>query len=198
MYIKEEIIARQTIEKSRFIAYLKSVFSEDEYREYLKDIRKRHYDATHVCSAMICGNIKRSSDDGEPSGTAGIPILNVLEKKGLDNTCCLVVRYFGGIKLGAGGLVRAYGGTCQEAVKQAVIVEDIIYPRYQLKVPYDTANKLDGLLSRNTLLYEKEYDEEVTLTFVLKDESVIGKIEELTRGQKPVSAGEEKIQKVIE
>ncbi|MBR0462450.1 MAG: YigZ family protein [Erysipelotrichaceae bacterium] len=198
MYVKEETVHRITIEKSRFIAYLKPVFSEDEYREYLKEIRKRHYDATHVCSALICGNIKRSSDDGEPSGTAGVPILNVLEKKGLDNTCCLVVRYFGGIKLGTGGLVRAYGGACQEALKEAVIVEDISYPKYQLKLPYDTANKLDSILTRNTYLLEREYGEDVTITFVLKDESVLAKIEELTKGLKPMMIGEEKIEKVIE
>ena len=198
MYVKEETVHRISIEKSRFIAYLKPVFSEDEYREYLKEIRKRHYDATHVCSALICGNIKRSSDDGEPSGTAGVPILNVLEKKGLDNTCCLVVRYFGGIKLGAGGLVRAYGGACQEALKEAVIVEDVSYPKYQLKLPYDLANKLDSILSRNTWLLEREYGEDVTVTFVLKDESILNRIEELTKGLKPLPIGEEKIQKVIE
>ena len=80
MHIKEEISNTIVIEKSKFICYLKPVFSEDEYKEYLKEIKKKHYDATHVCTGLVLKNIKRSNDDGEPSGTAGMPILNVLEK----------------------------------------------------------------------------------------------------------------------
>ena len=119
MYLETETNNTITIEKSRFICYMKHIESEEEYREYLSQIRKKHYDATHVCSAMICHNIQRSSDDGEPSGTAGAPILNVLQKKGLDETCALVVRYFGGIKLGAGGLIRAYSSAVSECLKKA-------------------------------------------------------------------------------
>ena len=198
MYIKEEIDNTIVIEKSRFIAYLKPVFNEDDYKEYLKEIRKKHYDATHVCSGLICGNIKRSSDDGEPSGTSGVPILNVLEKKGLNNTCALVVRYFGGIKLGAGGLIRAYGNAVSEALAKGILVEDISYPKYELVVSYEVANKLDNLLLKNTLLLNKDYDENVRITFVLKDEKIIDKIIEITKGQKPIMIGEEIIQKVIE
>lgn len=198
MYIKEEIDNTIVIEKSRFIAYLKPIFNEDDYKEYLKEIRKKHYDATHVCSGLICGNIKRSSDDGEPSGTAGVPILNVLEKKGLNNTCALVVRYFGGIKLGAGGLIRAYGNAVSEALAKGILVEDISYPKYELVVSYEVANKLDNLLLKNTLLLNKDYDENVRITFVLKDEKIIDKIIEITKGQKPIMIGEEIIQKVIE
>lgn len=198
MYIKEEISNTIIIEKSRFIAYIKPIFNDEQYKEYLKEIRKRHYDSDHVCSAIICGNIKRSSDDGEPSGTAGAPILNVLEKKGLDNTCALVVRYFGGIKLGAGGLIRAYGNAVSEAIQKATLVKDVKYPKYELKVSYELANKLDNLLLKNTLLLNKDYDEQVKLTFVLKDESTISNIIEITKGLKPELVGEEIIQKVIE
>lgn len=198
MYIKEEISNTIIIEKSRFIAYLKPIFSENEYKEYIKEIRKKHYDASHVCSAIIQGNIKRSSDDGEPSGTAGAPILNVLEKKGLDNTCALVVRYFGGIKLGAGGLIRAYGNAVSEALNKAILVEDVKYPKYELLISYELANKLDNLLIKNTLLLNKEYDEQVKLTFVLKEEAIINSIIEITKGIKPTLIGEEIIQKVIE
>ena len=198
MYIREEISHSITVERSRFIAYIKPVFNEDEYKAYLKEIRKKHYDATHVCSAFVCGNIRRSSDDGEPSGTAGAPILNVLEKKGLDHTCCLVVRYFGGIKLGAGGLIRAYGNAASEALKEAVIVEDVIYPRYSMELPYDLANRLDNILLKNTLLYTKEYDEKVRIRFVLKDEKLMDRIVEISKGLKPLPDGEETIQKVVE
>lgn len=198
MYIKEEVSNTIIIEKSRFIAYIKPVYNDEEYKEYLKEIRKKHYDSSHVCSAIISGNIKRSSDDGEPSGTAGAPILNVLEKKGLNNTCALVVRYFGGIKLGAGGLIRAYGNAVSEALNKATLVEDVSYPKYELITSYEIANKLDNLLLKNTLLLNKEYDEQVKITFVLNDESLINNIVEITKGTKPVFVGNEIIQKVIE
>ena len=198
MYIKEEISNTIIIEKSRFIAYVKPVFNESEYKEYIKDIRKKHYDASHVCSALICGNVKRSSDDGEPSGTAGAPILNVLDKQGLNNTCALVVRYFGGIKLGAGGLIRAYGNAVSEAIKKGTLVEDVSYPKYELVLSYEIANKLDNLLNVNSLMVNKEYDEMVKITFVLKDEKTLDKIIEVTKGVEPQLVGEAIIQKVIE
>ena len=198
MHVKDEVTNTIVIEKSRFIAYLKPIFSEDEYKQYLKDIRKKHYDATHVCSGVICGNIIRSSDDGEPSGTAGVPILNVLKKKGLDNTCALVVRYFGGIKLGAGGLIRAYSTATSETLKYATFVEEVKYNLYNIKVSYELANKLENLLEKNTYLFQKEYDEEVSIDFVLKEEKTINKIVEITKGIAPKLIKEVFIQKVVE
>ena len=198
MYIKEEVSNTLIIEKSRFITYLKPVFNEEEYKEYLKQIKKRHYDATHVCLALILENTKRSSDDGEPAGTAGNPMLNVLEKQGLNNTCALVVRYFGGTKLGAGGLIRAYSNSVSEALKKAILVEDIKYPLYELQVSYELANKLDNLLRNNTLKLNKEYGEEVKISFVLKEENFMDKIVEITKGNRPTSVREVTIQKVIE
>ena len=197
MYIKDEVSSTLIIEKSRFIAYIKPVFSEDEYKEYLKEIRKKYYDASHVVSAFISNNIKRSSDDGEPSGTGGIPVLNILEKNNLNNTCCLVVRYFGGIKLGVGGLSRAYSNATLEALKKAIIVEDYIYPKYELILDYEVANKLDNLLMNNTYLLNKDYDVNVKITFVLKNENILDKIKEITKGKSPTLIGEEVIQKVI-
>ena len=197
MHIKSECYSTLTIEKSRFIAYLKPIFNEEEYKEYLKQIKKKHYDSTHVCSALICDNIKRSNDDDEPSGTAGAPILNVLEKNNLNNTCALVVRYFGGIKLGAGGLIRAYSNAVVETLKKAIIVEDIKYPKYQIKLSYDIANKLDNFFLKNTLFLNKEYDEEVTITYVLKNEKDNDKVIEISKGLKPLLIGEELIEKVI-
>ena len=197
MYVKDEISASVTIEKSVFIAYLRHIDSEEEYKTYLSEIRKKHYDARHVASALVLDNIKRSSDDGEPSGTAGKPILNVLEKNNLNKTCALVVRYFGGIKLGTGGLTRAYSNAVIEALDKAVLAEDVIYPCYTLKLPYDLANKIIYYLENNTLLIDRQYEDEVIFTFGLDDLSKIEKIKEYTKGIEPVYLKDEIRQKVI-
>ncbi|MBR6234150.1 MAG: YigZ family protein [Erysipelotrichaceae bacterium] len=197
MYLKSEATNTIIIERSRFITYMKRVKSEEEYRNYLAEIRKKHHDATHVCSAMICKNIRRSSDDGEPSGTAGAPILGVLDKKGLDETCALVVRYFGGIKLGAGGLIRAYSSSVSECVKNAILIEEVSLPKYELKVSYETANKIDHYLRNNTILSDTAYDTDVTYFFALDDEGKIEKIKEFTKGIAPSKIGEEIIEKEV-
>ena len=197
MYLKSEATNTIIIERSRFITYMKRVKSEEEYRNYLAEIRKKHHDATHVCSAMICKNIRRSSDDGEPSGTAGAPILGVLDKKGLDETCALVVRYFGGIKLGAGGLIRAYSSSVSECVKYAILIEEVSLPKYELKVSYETANKIDHYLRNNTILSDTAYDTDVTYFFALDDEGKIEKIKEFTKGIAPSKIGEEIIEKEV-
>lgn len=124
--IQKEGYIEEEIKKSRFICYLKRVQSEEEARQFIQAIKKEHHKANHNCSAFILGeeaSSKRSSDDGEPSGTAGIPILTVLENHGLTNVVAVVTRYFGGIKLGAGGLIRAYAGAVSRAVKEIGMVE---------------------------------------------------------------------------
>ena len=171
--------------------------TEEEYRAFLAETRKKHYDATHVCSAFKSGSIRRSSDDGEPGGTAGVPILNALEKNGMDETCALVVRYFGGIKLGAGGLIRAYGNVVSEAIREAVLVEDISLPEYRLSLPYDLAYRIDHFLEKNTVDLKREYGTEVTFSFALEDDKILKKIEEYTKGIAPEPAGIQVIQKVV-
>ena len=198
MYLKEETINTIIIEKSRFICYMKHVKTEEEYKEYLSSIRKKHHDATHVCSAFVCHNIQRSNDDGEPSGTAGAPILNVLNKNGLDEMCALVVRYFGGIKLGAGGLIRAYGNAVSECLKQAILVEDLSYPKYSLRLPYDLANKIENYLRNYTILIDTQYDSDVTFIFALDNTDKLTAIKEYTKGISPELLGEEIVQKVVE
>ena len=124
--IKEDGQVHEEIKKSRFICHAKRVYSEEEARNFITAIKKEHYKATHNCSAFIVGErseIKRTSDDGEPSGTAGVPMLGVLENHNLTNVCVVVTRYFGGIKLGAGGLIRAYAGSVALAVKEIGIIE---------------------------------------------------------------------------
>lgn len=197
MYLKEEVINTTIIEKSRFICYMKHVKSEQEYKQYLLEIKKKHYDATHVCSAFVCNNIQRSNDDGEPAGTAGAPILNVLIKNNLNETCALVVRYFGGIKLGASGLIRAYGNSVKNALESAILLEDIEYSEYKLTLNYETANKLDYYLRNNTLLLDTQYDQDVTFDFAINDEKLFNNILELTKGITPEYIGKKIIAKVV-
>lgn len=141
--IKDNGLFEEEIKKSRFICQIKRITTEEEGKAFITAIKKEHYKANHSCSAMIIGNksqIKRSSDDGEPSGTAGIPMLSVLEKQGLTNLVVVVTRYFGGIKLGTGGLIRAYSGVTAAAIKELGIVDvkkqaglevTLTYPQYQ-------------------------------------------------------------------
>lgn len=197
MYLKHDISNTIIIEKSRFICYMKHLKTEEDYKDYLSQIRKKHYDATHVCSAFVCDNIQRSSDDGEPSGTAGAPILNVLLKNNLNQMCAIVVRYFGGIKLGAGGLIRAYSNAVSDCLKQGILVEDIVYPKYQLSVSYELGNKIENYLRNNTILLDTKYDLDICYEFALDDLDKIDKILEYTKGIQPKQIGEKVIQKVV-
>ena len=194
MYIKEECTNTIVIEKSRFITYLEYCENEEQYKEYLKTIKKKHYDATHVCSAFLGKDTRRSSDDGEPSGTAGVPMLSCLDKHGMENTAAVVVRYFGGIKLGAGGLIRAYSSSVSEAIKQADLVEDRIFNQYTITLNYETANRIDYLLNKECEEVETEYSENVKYTFLTNDEKVLNRIEELTSGQKALFIATKAIQ----
>lgn len=197
MYIKEASFNTIIIEKSKFIAYLKPCFSDEEYKNYIKEIKKKHYDANHVCSGFINDNIKRSSDDGEPSGTAGVPILSTLEKSNINHTAAFVVRYFGGIKLGAGGLIRAYTQAVSDAIKVSHFVNDIEYNKYELILNYELANKVNYLLEKETINLNTKYDENVTFTYLSNDDNLINKIMEITSGIKPVFIQKEVIQKDV-
>lgn len=140
------------IEKSRFICSLKKVHSEAETQEFIKAVKKEFWDATHNCSAYIVDDLaQRSSDDGEPSGTAGIPMLEVLRKNGLTETAAVVTRYFGGIKLGAGGLVRAYSGSVAGAVKEAGLAQKILLGYYSFLYDVNSVGRILNVLYQQQL-----------------------------------------------
>jgi len=153
--------------KSRFITYVQPVYTEEEALQFLSTIRKKHYDATHNCYAYILGefmNIQRSSDDGEPAGTAGVPILEVLKKEELTNSIVIVTRYFGGILLGAGGLIRAYTQGAAEGIKAAGTVRVQPFAVYRLKMDYSHLNKLQYEMSKKDYIIESiEYQENVAM-----------------------------------
>lgn len=187
--VKEESNHTIIIDKSKFICYVNRVFSEEEAKEYLLQIKKLHPNATHHCYAFLVGErdeIQRSNDNGEPSGTAGVPILECLRKNNMNDTIAIVVRYFGGIKLGAGGLIRAYSKSTSEALKHAVIMQKCDTFRFQITFDYSFIGKLDYYISQNNIIVlDKQYEEKVT--YVLRSTDDFSKnIDELSNGTFPL------------
>ncbi|GLB60211.1 YigZ family protein [Cytobacillus sp. NCCP-133] len=186
-----------TIQKSRFIAYISRAESEDEAQEFIQSIKKKHRDAAHNCSAYLIGEndqIQKANDDGEPSGTAGVPILEVLKKKQLKDTAAVITRYFGGIKLGAGGLIRAYGKAASEGMKAAGIVERKLMKVMHTKVGYPWLGKLENEL-RSSLYSLKEIhylDQAEIETFVEEGhvQDFTSWMTDLTNGQAEIFEGE--------
>ena len=165
---RQEIV----IEKSRFICTLKKVHSEAEAQEFIKTIKKEFWDATHNCSAYIVDEMaQRSSDDGEPSGTAGLPMLEVLRKNKLTNTAAVVTRYFGGIKLGAGGLVRAYTNSVAEAVKATGIAQKVLVSKFSFIYDLNEVGKILNILYQQQLfeIADVEYGLKAKVILKMKD-----------------------------
>jgi len=173
--IKEDGQVQEEIKKSRFICHAKRVYSEEEARDFITTIKKEHYKATHNCSAFIIGErseIKRTSDDGEPSGTAGVPMLGVLENHNLTNVCVVVTRYFGGIKLGAGGLIRAYAGSVALAVKEIGIIEIKEQAGIAIQMSYAQYQEYGNFLREHHLMeLDTNFTDQVdTMIYVDKEE----------------------------
>lgn len=173
--IKEDGQVQEEIKKSRFICHVKRVYSEEEARDFITAIKKEHYKATHNCSAFIIGErseIKRTSDDGEPSGTAGVPMLGVLENHNLTNLCVVVTRYFGGIKLGAGGLIRAYAGSVALAVKEIGIIEIKEQAGIAIQMSYAQYQEYSNFLKEHNLIeLETNFTDQIdTMIYVDKEQ----------------------------
>ena len=158
--IEKNIKYELEIKNSKFITLLFKI-NNDDIDNILSNIKKEYSDATHYCYAYIIDDIKRSSDDGEPSGTAGIPILKVLENNNLTNILCIVVRYFGGIKLGTGGLVRAYTKACANALKETNLKELIDGINIKISFPYNRLKEIDYLL-KDIKINAKTFDNLIT------------------------------------
>lgn len=174
-----------TIKKSEFIALLYRVSSEEEAKEIIKQVRKEHPKARHVCSAMILGGetpVQRSNDDGEPAGTAGLPILEVLRKREMENVLAIVVRYFGGILLGAGGLIRAYVESVSECLDLAELTETKEVIQSVVRFPIRFTDPILSCLKQTTIL-NKEFGSDVVLTLVSDDDAWLAKCRNLCGGQ---------------
>ena len=158
------------IKKSTFISKIYKVNTIDEVSIILRKLKQEYNDATYHCYAYIVNDSKKSSDDGEPGGTAGIPILQVLEKHNLNYVLCVVIRYFGGIKLGAGGLVRAYTKSISELIKNSNTVELIHGYRLKLNVPYEEQKRLDYILK--DIKNEKIYNNDVMYVINISKDNI--------------------------
>ncbi|MGN0954795.1 YigZ family protein [Dialister sp.] len=163
------------VKKSVFIAHLVPVTSEEEAVRVLEDFRKQYKDATHNCYAWRIGTgrvLEKSGDDGEPQGTAGHPMLHVLQMQQLTNLLAVVTRYFGGIKLGAGGLTRAYSSCLAEAVKEAPVVLYTPHIRYRLTLPYSAVGGFENYVKdKDIIVKDRQFTDRVTMEFLCLPEN---------------------------
>ena len=159
------------IKKSKFITKLYKVNDINEINTILESINKIYKDSTHTCYAYILENTEKCSDDGEPSGTAGLPILNILKKNNLNNTLAIVIRYFGGIKLGAGGLVRAYSNSVIETLKLTSKIKLIYGYLVEIEFQYNQIKLIDYILNKKTII-DKIYNNNIIYKFYLKEDEL--------------------------
>jgi len=174
--IKESGSDQVIIRKSRFIGYVKRVETEEDALLFINKIKKKHYDATHNCSAYMIGahdQIQKANDDGEPTGTAGVPMLEVLKQQKLKDTVIVVTRYFGGIKLGAGGLIRAYGSTTSQTIKSIGIVQRQLVQGISIKTDYTMLGKLENELRNSEHILDSiDYQDHVDFLVYVKKQAV--------------------------
>ena len=181
--ILEDVENTIEIKKSKFITYLHRTDDEEEAKEFIKLIKKIHPDATHHCTAMVIGNVVRSNDDGEPSNTAGHPMLDVLLGNEMQDILAVVVRYFGGTLLGKGGLVRAYSSSVKEALNQAQLTQTMKLNEYFIQFGYEWVGKIDQYFRNNNIqILSKEYEEKVIYRFLTPDD-IREDLQELSSGQ---------------
>lgn len=193
------------IQKSRFITYVNRAETEQEAQSFIDNIKNQHKSANHNCSAYMIGehdNIQKANDDGEPSGTAGFPMLEVLKKQGLKDTVVVVTRYFGGIKLGGGGLIRAYGKATTEGISAAKVVERKLHYIMKVSIDYTWLGKVENEIRSSEYPLDRiDYADLVELyIFVPVDNEEVfrGWITELTNGQADLEhVGEEFLEFVM-
>lgn len=182
--ILENFFFQIEIEKSKFLGYAIAINNEEDAKNEINRIRKEHPKATHHCYAYVLKDKQKSNDDGEPAGTAGIPILEIIKQFDLENVLIVVVRYFGGIKLGAGGLVRAYARSAKEVLLVSKVHEIKTLPTYNLIFDYNYISSMENFIAKNQLkILEKEYELKVTYTLLLETPNILEKITDFMQGK---------------
>lgn len=177
--IKKPVEAQINIKKSNFIARLYPAKDKKEVKKIIEEVSTRYSDATHNCTAYIVSDSQGYDDNGEPSGTAGKPMMNVLIKNDLSNIVAIVTRYFGGIKLGAGGLVRAYSHSILKAIEEAEIVNMELFNIYEAIFDYKNIKEVDSELRKyNLKVIKKDYNVQVTYLIASNQIDIISNIEE--------------------
>ena len=176
--IKETTESEITIEKSTFKTILYHIDSVEEVKEILKDLNKEFYDATHIVYAYVLGDIMHSTDNGEPKGTAGVPTLEVLKKNDLNNILAVTIRYFGGIKLGAGGLIRAYTESVVECIKNSQLTTEANVITFEIVFDYKYISFIDKKISK-AINISKEFNDTVSYRISFKSEDYSRFLEEL-------------------
>ena len=156
------------IKKSKFICRLYYVNDIYEINSILEDLKKEYKDATHICYAYVIDNKEKAYDDGEPSKTAGMPILEILKKKDLNNVLCVVIRYFGGIKLGAGGLIRAYSNSVRKTIDKVDIISYKKYIEVSIEVNYDNKKLLESIVKDYEVI-NKDYKDTIVYKIRLEE-----------------------------
>ncbi len=190
--VKGETEIINVIERSKFICKIKGVSNEDDAKKFIEFTRKDHPFATHVCYAYIADDLgftQKFSDDGEPQGTAGMPMLEVLKNRKIFKVVAVVVRYFGGIKLGAGGLVRAYSGAVSDCLDKANVVSMEKVNKINITADYETYSGLLKILTNeNCVVKDAKFEDKITVTVIVKTtyhDTVLAKLSDLFKG-KPI------------
>lgn len=188
------------IKKSKFIAYVKPVETVEEANAFIECIKKKHWNANHNVPVYVLGDqfqIQKFSDDGEPSGTAGLPVLEILKKEGITNVAIVITRFFGGIKLGTGGLVRAYSHTAKKALEEAIVIEMMAYQSVSVIINYTIHGKIQNFLSlnENYFLEDTVFSDHVELKMLINSDEVAqfkSKIIDLTNDNSEILLKESK------
>ena len=185
--IKDKIFRHEfVVEKSRFISFACQVSTVGQANFFIESISKQHYDATHNCYAYLTEDGQKFSDDGEPQGTAGMPILNAIKGKNLHNVAVVVTRYFGGIKLGAGGLVRAYGKAASNVLEEAEKVQFLQCDLFKVKCDYSYVSSVESTAFAFGKIAEREYYADVTYKIIVpvsKSDDFVKKLVDVTQGR---------------
>ena len=195
--IQQDSIHETEIKKSQFICSLKRVTTEEAAKAFIQSVKKEHWKANHNCSAYVLGDhqeIQRTSDDGEPSGTAGIPMLEVLKKNELINVVAVVTRYFGGTKLGAGGLIRAYSGSVANAIRETGIVEGRLQQEVLVTLSYANWSKMENFIeSQQIAVKDTQFTDQVVVTCMIDEPGITefeAQVIDLMSGQADFTTGE--------